>query len=131
MKKILVSSIRFTTDGRNMMDMKDGSRALVVGLNNGKNVTIDLDGAIVRYCANERPWTLTATELEVSRLVYLACWNYLNGDEPESLDYGAVVDIENLAENRIDWEGAGYGPEVEEGERAFHLADLIAHYDNF
>ena len=60
-------------------------------------------------------------------LVRLCCMDYLKGLGPESLDMFTCERIAELSE-RFDWEGAGYGPETNEGERVFELTDRIAHF---
>lgn len=125
--KILVTSIRFTNDGRNLLDQKDGSRALVVELNTGKTVIIYLDGAFVAYHLSEG-YKLTRTEQNVCRLVYDACRGWLHDWEPETMDGLALSAAGELAEDRIDWSG---WPEGEDGERLMELEDRIAHYLDF
>lgn len=125
--KILVTSIRFTNDGRNLLGQKDGSRALVVELNTGKTVIIYLDGAFVAYHLSEG-YKFTATEQKVVGLVYDACRGWLHDWEPETMDGLALSAAGDLAEDRIDWSD---WPEGEDGERLMELEDRIAHYLDF
>ena len=126
--KILVTSIRFTNDGRNLLDQKDGSRALVVELNTGKQITIDVAGAFIRYTTNASTGKITDTEQKVAGLVYDACRGWLHDWEPETMDGLALSAAGELAEDRIDWSG---WPEGEDGERLMELEDSIANYLDF
>ena len=130
--KVLVKSIRFTTEGKNLLNEKDGSPAIVVELNTEKNVTIDLDGANVRINVSDgfgRDGKITDTEADVCWLVYKACYNYLNGDPEESMDYEQCEAAARLAD-RIDWDAAGYPEEGEPGERYISLSEHISHYQD-
>ena len=130
--KILVTSIEFNNKGRDLFARKDGSRAISVTLNNGHIITIDLaTPELVRYLTNKSAGKISDSEYKVAKLVYSACWNYLNGDEPESMDMEACSAISELAESRIDWEAAGFPKDCEDGERYITLSDHIAHYLNF
>ena len=71
--------------------------------------------------------SLTDGEQRVLLLVMSCCLDWLEGFEEESLDYKTLALIDNLAEI-FDWEGAGYGPETEPGQRANELAIHIAEF---
>ena len=127
--KILVTSIRFTNDGLNLLgDQKDGSRALEVELNNCHTVTIDVAGEFIRYTTNASTGKITATEQKVAGLVYDACRGWLHDWEPETMDGLALSAAGDLAEDRIDWSD---WPEGEDGERLMELEDRITHYLDF
>lgn len=123
MSKLLVQSIRFTKDGT-------GNRMLNVVLTSGMHVEIKkVNGNKIQYrfLSLAHP---TKTERLVCNLVYDACWNYLNGDEPESMDSWACFHAYKLANERFDWESAGYPATYEKGERELCLSSKIAHYEN-
>ena len=125
--KILITSIRFTNDGLNLLgDQTDGSRALVVELNNCHTITIDVAGASIRYETNGMK--ITKTELAICSLVYDACRGWLHDWEPETMDGLALSAAGELAEDRIDWSG---WPEGEDGERLMELEDSISNYIDF
>lgn len=127
--KILVTSIRFTNDGRNLLgDQKDGSRALVVELNTGKQITIDVAGDSIRYTTSASTGKISATDLKVAGLVYDACRGWLHDWEPETMDGLALSAAGDLAEDRIDWSD---WPEGEDGERLMELEYRIAHFMDF
>lgn len=127
--KILVTSIRFTNDGLNLLgDQKDGSRALVVELNTGKQITIDVAGDSIRYTTIASIGKISATELKVAGLVYDACRGWLHDWEPETMDGLALSAAGDLAEDRIDWSDWSEG---EDGERLMELEDRIAHFMDF
>ena len=125
--KILVTSIRFAYEGKNLLGQEDGSKSLVVSLNTGKTVIIYLDGAFVAYHLSEG-YKLTRTEQYVCRLVYDACRGWLHDWEPETMDGLAPSAAGELAEDRIDWSG---WPEGEDGERLMELEDSISNYIDF
>lgn len=127
--KILVTSIRFANEGKNLLGKDDESRSLVVSLNTGKTVIIYLDGVFLVYHLSEGS-KLTEAEQDVCRLVYDACRGWLHFWEPETMDGLALSAAGELAEERIDWEAAGYGDEGEEGEKDFCLKDKIAHFED-
>lgn len=86
-----------------------------------------LDLSIVDYEHVEREVTPTDAECSVLLLVMCCCADYLLGRGKESLSTFQLAKIGELS-GRFDWEGAGYGPEGEPGERAAELADHIAHF---
>ncbi len=128
--KLLVTSIKFTKDGRNLQGQKDGSRSVTVTLNNGRIITIDLDGSITRYLTQDGR-KMTETERLLAALVFSACVSWLIENPEESMSYAEVAAADCLAENRIDWRAAGYPEEGEPMERALTLGDHISHYIDF
>lgn len=78
----------------------------------------------------ERPLgrNLTDAEQRLLLLVLTCCADYLEGRGPEELDYPTCMYIDRLVAF-FDWEGAGYGPETEPGQRAMELTDRIAHFE--
>ena len=122
--KIKVKSIQFTKE--------DGieKRLLKVVLNNGMHGEIKKvngDKIQYRFVSLRRP---TRTDRFVCDLVYKACWNYLNGDEPQSMDYEACYYAEFLAKERFDWKAAGYPDSHEPGEQELFMASQIALYED-
>jgi hypothetical protein len=71
---------------------------------------------------------LTDAEELLILLVLTCCTDYMEGRGPEELDYLTCMYIGRLV-NHFDWEGAGYGPETEKGERLMELTDRIAHFE--
>lgn len=124
MKKLKVKSIQFKKE--------DGTekRLLKVVLNNGMHVEIKKvngDKIQYRFVSLRQP---TKTERFVCDLVYKACWNYLNDDEPQSMDYEALMYSEYLAKDRFDWKDAGYPESHEPGEHELFLGCRIALYED-
>ena len=78
----------------------------------------------------ERPLgrNLTDAEQRLILLVLTCCTDYMEGRGPEELDYLTCMYIDRLAD-LFDWEGAGYGPETEPGQRAMEMTDRIAHFE--
>ena len=122
-RKLKVKSIQFTK--KNVTD----ERLIKVVLNNGMRFEISKIGSNIQY----RFLTLrraTKTEIDVACMVYKACWNYLNGDEPQSMDYEAVYYAKILAKERFDWKAAGYPESHEKGEQELFLSCKIALYED-
>lgn len=69
----------------------------------------------------ETPAEPDESDFAVLSLVAACCADYMNGGAPESLDYWTLALIGTLSD-MFDWEGAGYGPETEPGQRANELA---------
>ena len=98
------------------LEIYNSSKSIV-----GFRFKLDSDGYVVQP---------TKSEMDVAKLVYRSCWNWLNGDEPESMDYEAVFNADELARERFDWTGAGYPESHEEGERETFLCSKIAEYED-
>lgn len=133
--KILVVSIRFVESSEFSGILGNGTpvknRALCVELNTRHTITIEREGGRLRFTTDNPLGTITPTELKVARLVYDACWNWLNYDQPESMDTGACIDAETLALERIDWAANGYDPDGDDTDKYITLCGYISHYEDF